>query len=161
MSHSIPYEEFRAINKVLDAHSASYGDRLCAAVAFGGLLTGGLSYDIDLLEVIEGWDSSHGRIGIYESSPELPLRGQLRLYILTPEEFADPQSIADEMERRWVRDLLAQVLQGYDILQESPLGFAQRVLTPGQWISTLNPPPSGRIKDFELLRPVTSAPPAR
>ncbi len=124
-------------------------------VVFGKLVTTGQTYDIDLLEVVEGWDSlRQGRIGEFLSSAELPLRGRLRLYFLAPEEFEDPGTIVDPAERQWVRDLGERVARGYEIILETPAGYARRTLEGDTGFSALTAPPSGAVASRDPLRPV-------
>jgi hypothetical protein len=150
----IAYPEYRAIGKLLEAHVDLYGGRLRAMVAFGPLVTTGLTYDIDLVEVIEGWDSAtQGRYGEFVSTATLPLRGGLRLYFLSPQEFEAPGDIGDEAEQRWVYDLKDRLSQGYEIVMEAPPGYARRILEGGRVISTLTAPPSGTVTSDNPLHP--------
>ena len=89
----IPYEEYKAITELMHAHVKTHEGQLRAIVAFGDILTRGGTYDIDLLEVVEGWQGP--KSVVFASSPELPLRGQMRLYLVTPEEFEQPENIAE------------------------------------------------------------------
>lgn len=126
----IPYSEFRAIADLLRAHLAAHEGQMHALVAFGPLLTRGNTYDIDLLEVVAGWDGPTSVA--FPSTPELPLRGVLRLHILTPEQFEKPNEAA--------RDILERVRLGYEIIYDTHAGYAERVLTGAiQELSTDNP----------------------
>jgi hypothetical protein len=150
---NISYHEYRVIAQILRDHVDEHQTRLRAMVAFGELVTQPGTVDIDLLEIVEGW---HGkRFGAFSSSAELPLRGELRLYFLTPEEFADPTVIQELEERRWVEDLLRRVRQGYEVIMEIPPGYVQSVLERGRTVSTLTPPPSGATPTrtpFDFIR---------
>jgi hypothetical protein len=140
----IPYQEYRVIAHLLRAHVAQHGQHLQAMIAFGDLVTRGDTFDIDLLEIVEGWTGK--RFGEFPGSIDLPLRGRLRLYFLTPEVFRDPERIEDREERQWVEDLLARVREGYEIIVEAPNGTASQVLhAPQGWISTFSGPPSGSV----------------
>src|ERR1051326_3929802 len=99
----ISYHEFRIIARLLQAHTEEYRDRLKAMIAFDDLVTRGDTFDIDLLEIIEGWNDR--RFGEFARTADLPLRGRLRLYFLTPEEFESPAVIEEPEERKWVEDL--------------------------------------------------------
>jgi len=140
----IPYHEYRAIDRLLRAHVDQYNDRVKAMVAFGDLVTTGNTFDIDLLEIVEGWDDK--RFGRFTRTDELPLRGELRLYFLTPQEFQNPEVIQEAEERQWVKQLLERVRQSYEIVMESPPGWAQQVLDRSRVYSTVTPPPSGAIQ---------------
>lgn len=121
----IPYEEYKAIGDLMRAHLKTHEGQLRAMVAFGDILTRGGTYNIDLLEVVENW---HGpQSVVFASSPELPLRGELRLYLLTPEEFENGIGKATSAER----DLLNRVREGYDIIYESPAGYVRRLFAQG------------------------------
>jgi hypothetical protein len=148
----IPYLEYRSIGTLLRAHVDSYGENLRAVVAFGELVTTGQTFDIDLLEVVDGWEG--GRLGEFGTSADLPLRGRLRLHFLTPQEFEDPTVIADLAERDWVETLLKKVGQGYEIVMESPPGYARRVLEKSRSVSTATPPPSGFVGSTDPLKPL-------
>ena len=115
----IPYEEYKAINTLMHAHLETHSGKLRALIAFGEIVTRGGTYDIDLLEVVEGWQGPTSVT--FSSSEELPLRGQLRLYLMTPETFEGADSDS-EKER-----LLYRVREGYDIVYEDPPGYARNV----------------------------------
>jgi hypothetical protein len=121
----IPYEEYKAIGELMHAHVKTHEEQLRAMVAFGDILTRGGTYNIDLLEVVENWQGP--RSVVFASSSELPLRGELRLYLLTPEEFEDGVGNAVSAER----DLLNRVREGYDVIYENPAGYARRVFAQG------------------------------
>src|SRR5690348_1630046 len=112
----IPYMEYRAIVNLMHAHLDRYQDNLRAIVAFGDLVTSGDTFDIDLLEVIQGWTGK--RYAVSSGSIELPLRGQLRLYLLTPDEFENPETIRDANDREWTIDLLERVRRGFEVILE-------------------------------------------
>lgn len=121
----IPYEEYKAIGELMHAHVKTHEKQLRAMVAFGDILTRGGTYNIDLLEVVENWQGP--RSVVFASSPELPLRGELRLYLLTPEEFEDGVGKATSADR----DLLNRVREGYDIIYESPAGYVRHLFAQG------------------------------
>lgn len=149
-THRIPYPELRAIGELMHAHLDAHQGRLRAMVAFGDLLTSGGTFDIDILEVVEGW---HGnRMLVFSGSPQLPIRGQLRLYLLTPEDFENPQGIRDEAERRWALSLLDRLRRGYVIQLQVPPGYAREVLQGAGAARQLAPPGEGYA---ELEDPLT------
>ncbi len=117
----IPYDEYRAITTLMHAHLQTHEGRLRALIAFGDLVTRGGTLDIDLLEVVEGWQGQSSVT--FFSSQELPLRGQLRLHLLTPEEFEGKVSGMRFSKKR----LLARAQEGYDIVYEDPPGYARNV----------------------------------
>lgn len=138
----ITYHEYRVIARLLRVHVDAYGDRWKAAVAFGDLIARPNTYDIDLLEVIEGWDGP--RLARFSGRADPPLRGELRLYILTPEVFENPALVEDRQERRWVEDLLARVREGYEVIVETSLGRVRQMLEPKPpRRPSLTAPPSG------------------
>jgi hypothetical protein len=134
----IPYHEYLVIAQLLRAHLGEYGERLRAMIAFGNLLTTGNSAVIELLEVVEEWRDK--RLWQFSSTEELPLRGQLRLYFLTPEEFEDPSVIQDAEERKWVEELLQRVRRGYEVIMGKDREWVSEVLDGSPTISS---PPSG------------------
>jgi hypothetical protein len=146
----IAYHEYRVIARLLRAHVDEYQDRVRAMVAFGDLVTSGDTFDIDLLEVVEGWEDR--RFGRFSRSEDLPLRGELRLYFLTPQEFEDPSVIPEPEEQRWVVELLERVRRGYEVVMESPPGWARRVLDQIRVYSTITAPPSGFLGDTDPFR---------
>jgi len=110
----IPYEEYKAINELMHAHLRTHNGKLRALIAFGEIVTRGGTFDIDLLEVVEGW---RGQSSVtFSSSEALPLRGQLRLHLLTPEEFEESDGGMHLTEKR----LLERVREGYEIVYEAP-----------------------------------------
>jgi hypothetical protein len=142
---AISYHEYRVIARLLRAHADEHQSRLRGMVAFGDLITRGDSFDIDILELVEGWDGA--RFARFSGPADPPLRGELRLYILTPEVFEDPALIEDHVERPWVEDLLARVRQGYEIIMEIPPGWVARVLNREEPVhASLTAPPSGSLE---------------
>jgi hypothetical protein len=147
----IPYHEYRVIAHLLRAHVGQFGERLKGMVAFGNLLTRPDAYDIDLLEIIEGWEDK--RFGEFDASADPGLRGKLRLYFLTPEVFENPAIVEDREERKWVEELLERVRHGYEIVTESPPESVRRILDQTGAHSTFTAPPSGSVQfadPFEL-----------
>ena len=118
----IPYEEYKAIGELMHAHLKTHEGQLRAMVAFGDILTRGGTYNIDLLEVVENWQGP--KSVVFGTSAELPLRGQLRLYLLTPEEFERPESFSDLSNR----SLVERVREGYDVIYENPSNYARDIL---------------------------------
>jgi len=140
----IPYHEYRVIAHLLRAHVDEHGGRLKAMIAFGDQVVGGATYDIDLLEVVEGWEGK--RYSEFSRSRHLPLRGTLRLYFLTPEVFENPSLIEDPDERQWVQSLLNRVRAAYEVIMDAPPGWVRGVLEPLAGVySSLTAPPSGAV----------------
>ena len=117
----IPYEEYKAIGELMHAHLRTHEGQLRAMVAFGDILTRGGTFDIDVLEVVEGWQGPSSVV--FASSAQLPLRGQLRLYLLTPEAFEH-----SDLKRFSKKRLLERVRKGYDVIYEDPPGYARDIL---------------------------------
>ncbi len=122
----IPYDEYKAIGELLRAHLNTHEGQLRAMIAFGDIVTRGNTFDIDLLEVVEGWQ---GPTSIaFGSSAELPLRGQLRLHLLTPKEFEQPDRLMEVSKQR----LMDRVQEGYNVIYENPPMYAFDTLTRPQ-----------------------------
>ena len=133
----IPSQEYRAITDLMHAHYDAHQGKLRALIAFGELVTSGNTFDIDLLEVVAGWQEPG--LAAFSSSSELPLRGRLRLYLISSRDFEDPLAVSDPAQKQWVIDLLSRVHQGYEIVLEDPPGYAIRELAHGV---PLSPPSS-------------------
>jgi hypothetical protein len=118
----IPYDEYRVITTLMHAHLQTHEGKLRAIIAFGDIVTKGNTFDIDLLEIVEDWQGQ--RSVVFASSAALPLRGQMRLYLITPEEFEQPENLADFS----TRSLLERVRAGYDVIYEDPSGYARDIL---------------------------------
>lgn len=146
----ISYHEYRVIARLLRAHVDEHQNRLKAMIAFGDLVSRGDSFDIELLEIVQDWQGE--RFGQFSRSTDLPLRGDLRLYFLTPEVFTNPAVIKDAQERQWVEDLLNRVRAGYEIIMEIPAGWVRPVLDRQAVDSTLTAPPSGSVQFTDPLR---------
>lgn len=140
-ARDISYHEYRVIARLLRAHVDQYHERLRAMIAFGDLVTRDDSVDIDLLEVVDGWTGK--RLWAFSGPGELPLRGELRLYVVAPEEFEKPAVIEDLEERQWVEELLQRVRQEHQIIMDTKPGWARLVLSGRPTVSTATPPPSG------------------
>jgi hypothetical protein len=130
----IPYEEYKAINELMHAHLRTHNGKLRALIAFGEIVTRGGTFDIDLLEVVEGWQGQSSVA--FSSSEALPLRGQLRLYLLTPEEFEGRGGRMHFSKKR----LLDRVREGYDIVYEDPPGYARNTFAQREQNSASNNP---------------------
>jgi len=124
--HRIPYTEYKAIGTLAHAHFDAHKENLRTIVAFGALVTAGNTYDIDLLEVVDGWRGAS--LVEFTSTAELPLRGRLRLYLLSSEDFETPYEIIDTEQKQWVIDLIKQVYEGYDVIMQSPPSYATHIL---------------------------------
>jgi hypothetical protein len=123
---NIGYNAYAAINALLRAHQEEHHGHLRAAIVFGDLVVTGGSPDIEIVEVVADW---HGpRHAAFLSTAALPLRGQLHLYFLKPEEFEGPQRAVLTGESWSSADLMERVRQGYAVLYEQPSGYAVRVM---------------------------------
>lgn len=149
--YDIPHAEYRSINRMVDAHGRTYGNLLRAVVVFGRVLTYGDTYDVELLEVVENWTGD--RVAEFAGTATLPLRGKLRLYFLSAEEFAHPEAIQDDAMRHWVMQLLDRVREGYLILFQAPPLFADSALASALRMPTLTAPGSGMIQMSDPFSP--------
>ena len=122
----IPYDEYRAIGEIFRAHLTAHEKQLRAVVAFGPLVTQGGTLDIDLLEIVDGWKEPSAVT--FRSTAALPLRGLLRLYIFSTQDFEQPSRIRDAETRLLRNDIFARVQQGYEVIYENPLGSVAKVL---------------------------------
>ncbi len=122
----IPYDEYRAIGELFRAHLKTHEKQLRAMIAFGPLVTRGGTFDIDLLEVVDGWKEPS--VVTFRSTAALPLRGLLRLHILPTQDFEQPGRIRDAETRLLRNDIFARVQQGYEVIYENPFGSVAKVL---------------------------------
>ncbi len=132
-STNIPYLEYRAIGKLMDADPSLINGSLRALIAFGTIVATGESQDINLLEVVAGWQGP--RSVSYGSTEALPLRGRLNLYFLTPEEFEHPTAAVAAGQTLSSSALLQQVQPAYAILLESPSDYANQMLSRPNFFS--------------------------
>ena len=123
----IPYTEYRAAGELLRAHLKTHEKQLRALIAFGPLVTRGSTYDIDLLEVVDGWAGPH--FVTFRSTTELPLRGLLRLNVVSTQDLETPSHISDTNTKRHLDEVLIRLQQGYEVIYENPFGFIERVLS--------------------------------
>lgn len=123
----IPYFEYRAINQVVHGHIDELGNDLQAIIAFGSLVTRGDTYDIDLLEIVKDWQGPSKYQS--ESSSELPLRGNLYFNFVSSADFQrfanDPLASDDKQKPIYIQKLMEHVLEGYEVVYESPVGFVR------------------------------------
>lgn len=126
-STNIPYQEYRAIGKLMGAHPSILNGNLRALIAFGDIVATGESQDIYLLEVITDWQGT--RSVSYGSTEALPLRGRLNLYFLTPEEFEHPTMAVPAGQNVSSLEILRQVQPAYAVLLEDPSDYANQVLS--------------------------------
>ena len=125
-TENIPYIEFGVINELLREHTSEHSNKLRAMILFGSLVASGRPYDINMLEVVEGWKGP--RHVIFASTEALPLRGRLELYFLTPEEFEHPTDQPVPGKGWSSADLLARIRNAYTIVTESPAYYASRTM---------------------------------
>ncbi len=116
---SIPYFEYKVINELMHSHIEEFGENLRAIVAFGPLVKGNETYDIELLEVIHQWQGPD--IMPFSSTNTLPMRGKLLLHFLSAQEFED-------LSRRDDQRLIKRLGEGYNIIYEVPAGYARSIL---------------------------------
>jgi hypothetical protein len=135
----------------MNAHVKLYGDAFRAMVLFGDIVTTEGTYDIDALEVVSDWQG--GLLQTFTSNAILPLRGQLRLYFMTPEQFEDPTRITDEADQVWAYQLLDRIRRGYELIYERPVGYARDVLSGDNSIRWIAPPTSGSVAGLDPLHP--------
>ncbi len=122
----IPYDEYRAIGELFRAHLKTHEKQLRAMIAFGPLVTRGGTFDIDLLEVVDGWKEPSTIT--FRSTAALPLRGLLRLNILSTQDFEQPGKIEDAGTRLLRNDIFARIQQGYEVIHEHPFGSVAKIL---------------------------------
>lgn len=125
-TENIDYEEYRAINQLRRFHPGAHGEKLRALIVFGDLVSTGQSYDINLLEVVEGWEGP--RHVSFGSTNDLPLRGQLHLYFLLPSEFERPSGASVPGQSWSSADLLTQFRRAYAVMLEEPNDYASGVM---------------------------------
>lgn len=123
----IPYDEYRAIGELLRAHLKTHEKQLRALIAFGPLVTRGGTRDIDLLEVVDGWEEATSVT--FRSTAALPLRGLLRLNVLSTHDFEEPNQVKHFKSKRLLDKIMGRLQQGYEVVYEVPFGFVERVLT--------------------------------
>lgn len=125
-TENIPYEEYRAINQLRRLHPEAHGGQLRALIVFGDLVATGQTYDINLLEVVEGWEGP--RHVSFGSTDDLPLRGHLALYFLLPSEFERPSNTSVPGQSWSSADLLTRVRRAYAIMLEEPNDYASSIM---------------------------------
>ena len=121
VSNHMPGFELRAVLSLAESHSKELGDALRAIVAFGPIVTDSGTYDIDLLEIVDGWSGQ--RAMRFTSSSELPLRGELTVYLVSSEEFENPSLIESEQDRQRFETILNLVRKGFRLVIDRPSGY--------------------------------------
>jgi hypothetical protein len=99
---------------------------------------------------VEGWKGP--RLATFRGDSHLPLRGGLRLYFLSAEEFRSPRIIIDPEDRDWVLALLERIRDGYQVVFEQPSDFVRRVIEGDESIFVSPPPHSGSVQLENPLR---------
>jgi hypothetical protein len=115
----ISYFEYKVINELMHSHIEEFGTDLRAIIAFGPLVLGQETFDIELLEVVNGWPGPE--LMPFGSTSSLPTRGKLLLHFLPTTGFEnlllrDTQGLTDILRR------------GYKIIYEVPAGYARHIL---------------------------------
>lgn len=115
----ISYFEYKVINELMHAHIEEFGADLRAIIAFGPLVTGRETFDIELLEVINGWQGPE--FMPFGSTSSLPTRGKLLLHFLPTKDF-------ENLLLRDSQDLTDLLREGYKIIYEVPAGYVRHIL---------------------------------
>jgi len=177
LTANIPYHEHQIISKLRDAHLQELGNSLRAILAFGQLITGQAApvhqlvsssspsssssappngwsvpdgLDIELLEIVSGWDGP--LLLTSYSTQDLLLRGELRLYFLTPDQLEDAEVNVKSEDLRWAKDLIKRVREGYVVLYQAQ-GYQLPDSVDNRPISAMSPPATGSAVIANPLRP--------
>lgn len=118
-TRGIAYFEYKVINELMHSHIREFGDKLRAVIAFGPLVTGENTYDIELLEVVDHWQGAE--VLQADSSNDLPMRGKLFLHFLATGEF-------ENLLRRDNQGLTDTLRMGYKVIYEVPAGYVRHIL---------------------------------
>ena len=80
--------EYLIVNKLIETHRKLHKGKLVAAVVYGSLARRESTGDIDILEIVEGWQKAEVNPDAIDFgvARELLQRGKLRLLLLAPEE---------------------------------------------------------------------------
>jgi len=80
--------EYPVVNELIASHRKIHKDKFIAAVLYGPLAMGESTGDIDILEIVEGWEKAEVNPDAIEFGVAQALlqRGKLRLLLLAPEE---------------------------------------------------------------------------
>lgn len=116
---NISYFEYKVINELMHSHVEEFGDNLRAVIAFGPLVAGEETFDIELLEIIDQW--SGPSLLPFGSTESLPTRGKLLLHFLSTSEFED-------LFQRDTHGLTEALQGGYKVIYEVPAGYVGHVL---------------------------------
>ena len=134
----VPYTEYRAIGELLRAHLTTHEKQLRALAAFGPIVTRGGTFDVDLLEIVDDWGEP--RSVTFGSTPELPLRGLLRLNVVSTKDFEKPNQVKGTDTKRLLDETIARLQQGYEVIYENPFGFIEHGLRRADEAATgINP----------------------
>lgn len=123
----IAYFEYKVINELVHAHVDEFGKRLRAIIAFGPLKISGGTFDIDLLEVVDGWRGLDKQT--FQSTAEFPMRGTLTLDFLSSARFEKAGGAEYLNNYEQDRQLIERVRQGFEIVYETPAGYARDILS--------------------------------
>lgn len=119
IGNGISYFEYKVINELMHSHIEEFGDDLRAIIAFGPLVTGQETFDIELLEVIDGWQGPETMP--FSSTSSLPTRGKLLLHFFSTTDF-------ENLLLQNSQDLTERLRDGYKIIYEVPAGYARHIL---------------------------------
>lgn len=80
--------ESSIVNKLIEEHRKIHKDKFIAALVHGSLASGESTGDIDILEIVEGWEKAEVNPAVIEFgvAKELLQRGKLHLLLLSPKE---------------------------------------------------------------------------
>ncbi len=115
----ISYFEYKVINELMHSHIKEFGADLRAIIAFGPLVLGQETFDIELLEVVNGWQGPE--LMPFGSTSSLPTRGRLLLHFL-------PTGAFENLLLRDTQGLTDVLRKGYKIIYEVPSGYARHIL---------------------------------
>ncbi|MBC8230540.1 hypothetical protein H8E77_13415 [bacterium] len=115
--------EYLIVNKLIETHRKLHKDKLAAAVVYGPLAKGESTGDIDILEIVEGWQKAEVNPDAinFGVARELLQRGKLRLLFLAPEEI---ERLAEQFH-----PIIVGIAEDYEVCFDKRGNYVEKLLS--------------------------------
>lgn len=129
--------EYLIVNKLIETHRKLHKDKFVAAIVYGPLAKRESTSDINILEIVEGWQKAEVNLEAinFGVARELLQRGKLRLLLIAPEELerlaeqfhlaivgiAEYYEVCFDKRGNYVKKLLSEVKEKVNIARANSL----------------------------------------
>jgi len=115
--------EYLIVNELIETHRKVHKDKFVAAIVYGPLARRESTGDIDILEIVEGWQKAEVNPDAIDFgvARELLQRGKLRLLLLSPE---DLERLAEQFH-----PVIVGIAEYYEVCFDKRGNYVERLLS--------------------------------